>query len=117
MIRRPPRSTLFPYTTLFRSLRLDGDVEVRRRLVGDDEPRPPRQRDRADDALPHAAAHLAGVLAHPPLGWGDSNGAVTVLQGLAVRAAAQVLVKELGLPRTPSLGVDWTGARDRGRRD
>src|SRR5256886_2971958 len=25
MIRRPPRSTLFPYTTLFRSLRLDLD--------------------------------------------------------------------------------------------
>src|SRR5258708_18879033 len=24
MIRRPPRSTLFPYTTLFRSARLDG---------------------------------------------------------------------------------------------
>src|SRR3712207_441147 len=24
MIRRPPRSTLFPYTTLFRSLPLDG---------------------------------------------------------------------------------------------
>src|SRR2546430_10754914 len=24
MIRRPPRSTLFPYTTLFRSLHLDG---------------------------------------------------------------------------------------------
>src|SRR2546429_7384319 len=24
MIRRPPRSTLFPYTTLFRSLGLDG---------------------------------------------------------------------------------------------
>src|SRR3712207_8346361 len=28
MIRRPPRSTLFPYTTLFRS---DGDPEARRR--------------------------------------------------------------------------------------
>src|SRR5256885_14395210 len=26
MIRRPPRSTLFPYTTLFRSLLLDGDA-------------------------------------------------------------------------------------------
>src|SRR5260370_10856888 len=26
MIRRPPRSTLFPYTTLFRSLRLQGDA-------------------------------------------------------------------------------------------
>src|SRR5258705_10521568 len=30
MIRRPPRSTLFPYTTLFRSL-----VEVRRNFVAD----------------------------------------------------------------------------------
>src|SRR2546427_13281619 len=27
MIRRPPRSTLFPYTTLFRSL-LDGSLQV-----------------------------------------------------------------------------------------
>src|SRR3712207_7685322 len=26
MIRRPPRSTLFPYTTLFRSLRDQGDA-------------------------------------------------------------------------------------------
>src|SRR5256885_16555214 len=28
MIRRPPRSTLFPYTTLFRSRRTDGRIEV-----------------------------------------------------------------------------------------
>src|SRR2546422_8308539 len=28
MIRRPPRSTLFPYTTLFRSLAEAGDVAV-----------------------------------------------------------------------------------------
>src|SRR5258708_21985566 len=27
MIRRPPRSTLFPYTTLFRSATLDNDNE------------------------------------------------------------------------------------------
>src|SRR3989449_11373391 len=26
MIRRPPRSTLFPYTTLFRSILVDGSV-------------------------------------------------------------------------------------------
>src|SRR2546426_3113965 len=32
MIRRPPRSTLFPYTTLFRSLRVRG----RRRPCNDD---------------------------------------------------------------------------------
>src|SRR5689334_25041219 len=30
MIRRPPRSTLFPYTTLFRSLK-DADLEAARR--------------------------------------------------------------------------------------
>src|SRR5437764_5240350 len=28
MIRRPPRSTLFPYTTLFRSLQLAREVEL-----------------------------------------------------------------------------------------
>src|SRR2546430_10375272 len=41
MIRRPPRSTLFPYTTLFRSPRAD--------------PRPL--------ARPHGGSHLTGV--HP----------------------------------------------------
>src|SRR3712207_7115248 len=34
MIRRPPRSTLFPYTTLFRSFsRIDGDVDELLRLA------------------------------------------------------------------------------------
>src|SRR5438034_3729575 len=33
MLRRPPRSTLFPYTTLFRSLDANGHVAARRRLV------------------------------------------------------------------------------------
>src|SRR2546430_16926158 len=28
MIRRPPRSTLFPYTTLFRSIRFKGQPDV-----------------------------------------------------------------------------------------
>src|SRR3712207_7433607 len=40
MIRRPPRSTLFPYTTLFRSRDLDGlgvVIEVPRRERADDE--------------------------------------------------------------------------------
>src|SRR2546429_6672931 len=31
MIRRPPRSTLFPYTTLFRSLEAQGQVQARSR--------------------------------------------------------------------------------------
>src|SRR5687767_15663716 len=33
MIRRPPRSTLFPYTTLFRSLR-EAPLQVRPQLGG-----------------------------------------------------------------------------------
>src|SRR5256885_13050798 len=35
MIRRPPRSTLFPYTTLFRSLELDTITADRREIVGE----------------------------------------------------------------------------------
>src|SRR5690348_17415834 len=42
MIRRPPRSTLFPYTTLFRSPLHDG------------RPADDRPRRLADDGLPHA---------------------------------------------------------------
>src|SRR2546421_1108820 len=34
MIRRPPRSTLFPYTTLFRSKLLVDDPKVKQGLVG-----------------------------------------------------------------------------------
>src|SRR2546422_7100388 len=40
MIRRPPRSTLFPYTTLFRS----GRRERRRRRTGDQSQEQERQR-------------------------------------------------------------------------
>src|SRR3712207_7474989 len=44
MIRRPPRSTLFPYTTLFRSALLDVEEDEVARAAnpgrGDDEARP-----------------------------------------------------------------------------
>src|SRR3712207_8102756 len=58
MIRRPPRSTLFPYTTLFRSeayLTADYNAEMIEHID-----RFPRLRDRAiyvgetDDIVPHA---------------------------------------------------------------
>src|SRR5437870_9629214 len=49
MIRRPPRSTLFPYTTLFRSQR-PGRRHRRRRVRTEPRPRPahgvPERRDR-----------------------------------------------------------------------
>src|SRR5437870_7564786 len=49
MIRRPPRSTLFPYTTLFRSRR--DDHERRRQLLGVGAPllRVPALRDRSEE--------------------------------------------------------------------
>src|SRR3712207_9490659 len=69
MIRRPPRSTLFPYTTLFRSLAgqhalladevVDGPVQVDRAQVGvrddralGDRPVGERREDRVDRAAP-----------------------------------------------------------------
>src|SRR5690348_17759626 len=36
MIRRPPRSTLFPYTTLFRSLTLNDIIKLTHADVSDD---------------------------------------------------------------------------------
>src|SRR3712207_7328360 len=57
MIRRPPRSTLFPYTTLFRSLPVDGQIAAAQ-LLGDprthhvdadDAPGPPVAADLGDD--------------------------------------------------------------------
>src|SRR2546426_5426324 len=50
MIRRPPRSTLFPYTTLFRSHRepQDLELEVARQL-----PRSPERVERAAQLLEH----------------------------------------------------------------
>src|SRR3712207_9525648 len=39
MIRRPPRSTLFPYTTLFRSVEVVDQVDAGRRRRGEVGPR------------------------------------------------------------------------------
>src|SRR3712207_7583821 len=52
MIRRPPRSTLFPYTTLFRSSAGRGD-----RDDGDD--------GLGHDLLPHQAIHSPAITRRP----------------------------------------------------
>src|SRR5260221_9863037 len=66
MIRRPPRSTLFPYTTLFRSrvVRADaaGDVRIRRELV--DVLRLLLAHSRRDGGDGVAGAVLGQVVAH-----------------------------------------------------
>src|SRR5690349_22454979 len=69
MIRRPPRSTLFPYTTLFRSAasvgrpcrRIAGRERLHRRLVhGVDVAHRPVILRAGDDDLGVAAAHVPG---------------------------------------------------------
>src|SRR2546426_9332096 len=70
MIRRPPRSTLFPYTTLFRSLaRARLQLVTRREVVPQ---RGPGEKERALLAQqlgverPHRPARLAVEHHHPP---------------------------------------------------
>src|SRR3712207_9498908 len=79
MIRRPPRSTLFPYTTLFRSVavghvggridrqalrrRQEARVEIRRSVVAD---LVPDGKGDAEEALP-ADAPVAGQAVDPVL--------------------------------------------------
>src|SRR3712207_8242860 len=70
MIRRPPRSTLFPYTTLFRSVGDLGDLLVE---------------DEVAD-LDHQAA-LAALLHHERQ-LGDDDRLLAVRQRLGVRARA-----------------------------
>src|SRR2546430_15992509 len=53
MIRRPPRSTLFPYTTLFRSLNLARDIAVQHNMPDE---RPSGVADRRYDSLARGRA-------------------------------------------------------------
>src|SRR2546422_3059313 len=64
MIRRPPRSTLFPYTTLFRSLaRAIGTGEARRAQAGDaggeHDPRDELHRDRKSTRLNSSHGYIS----------------------------------------------------------
>src|SRR3712207_7855835 len=63
MIRRPPRSTLFPYTTLFRSRRrrLGADAPVRAAEVHG-AVRDARRAPAADDEVPDGPQRLAAVV-------------------------------------------------------
>src|SRR3712207_8014903 len=56
MIRRPPRSTLFPYTTLFRSLAVEADAPRGRLEEPGDQP---GRRGLAAAGLPHEPERLA----------------------------------------------------------
>src|SRR3712207_8542592 len=61
MIRRPPRSTLFPYTTLFRSLLPVGRIRrvgIERRRIGQSPRGPAVRRDAVDVAALTGPCHV-----------------------------------------------------------
>src|SRR6266699_7161277 len=89
MIRRPPRSTLFPYTTLFRSAH---------------GPRPRGRRRRALAYLVRGPgrASRARALRHPARGHAPQPRAPPTLEGRAARPGVR--------------GVELGGARGRGGR-
>src|SRR3989449_9881810 len=74
MIRRPPRSTLFPYTTLFRSLwkarRLLRGIELERRIDLD----APPAREEPVEALQARVQPRLGARAHAVLPGGPPRG-------------------------------------------
>src|SRR5688572_32482060 len=71
MIRRPPRSTLFPYTTLFRSGR-PVLVQIRNGIVGNLVVGDPRIRRGSDERFRRAEGHGA-VVNLPPVGRSEEH--------------------------------------------
>src|SRR3712207_7030610 len=60
MIRRPPRSTLFPYTTLFRSPGLEMDRKTVKDKLGSGEPSPQRWWEQAGRCIVRSGAWSPG---------------------------------------------------------
>src|SRR3989442_15073865 len=98
MIRRPPRSTLFPYTTLFRSQLRRVDEVVLDRITGPHDFGALEARDRADEGLLSVdgqtrrnavRVHLLGV---EPVGLQDH------LMALAIREALDLVLDGGAIP-------------------
>src|SRR3712207_1800077 len=95
MIRRPPRSTLFPYTTLFRSDALDADLGAGDLLLDRDQPLADLRRrgvhggDRL--AADHLQTHARGRVVVEALGEAD----VLVGDGVADTAADPLAVRSV----------------------
>src|SRR3712207_6317379 len=117
MIRRPPRSTLFPYTTLFRSEAVAGSLLREPRTddpVPRDEPRPAPLRRRWQRQRP---AEEGGQLRHRPPGDADAAWCLRGCRQRSVHAA-----DDAGLPQRRDLSASpepepgpharaWAGAR------
>src|SRR2546425_6291879 len=92
MIRRPPRSTLFPYTTLFRScqaIRPDGDAWLVSSPQGE-----VRVRYRTDEALGVIDFHLSPAPGLEALAASRSEEHTSELQSLAYLVCRLLLEKK-----------------------
>src|SRR3712207_4863033 len=88
MIRRPPRSTLFPYTTLFRSENMFGDI------------------------LSDLAGELAGSLGiAPSINASDDRCMAQAAHGSAPDIAGQGLANPIAMILSAGMLLDWLGTR------
>src|SRR2546425_7104068 len=92
MIRRPPRSTLFPYTTLFRS------TSGRARLAWQPGPAPAFSVEATIDSLAHGVLGLAGASA-AARGTPRSEEHTSELQSLAYLVCRLLLEKKKKIRR------------------
>src|SRR2546428_4793292 len=94
MIRRPPRSTLFPYTTLFRSPRL----RLRFQAV---DPRAGRRLGRHELAVPHD--RVANLVEHGAVQPGRSEEHTSELQSRSDLVCRLLLEKKKNTPLSHEL--------------
>src|SRR2546426_1813696 len=122
MIRRPPRSTLFPYTTLFRSPRVSASEShhIREELVS--------ERNAVDQILARAAQVLGVLTKEPGVAAGPSldeavlerlellrGTSERLFLGLAVQhGAGRTLFVEVASPMGAWAGAPGTGGPDAG---
>ena len=94
-------------------LRLHGDVECGRGLVGDQEARLARERECEQGALAHPARQLVGIVLDPTLGVGDAD----EVEQLDARAARFALLHLAVQPdRVDELGADGEHGIEAGHR-
>ena len=78
------------------NLRLDGDVERRRRFIGNEQPRPAGDGDCDHHALPHAAGKLVRIRIYPLRRVGNSDHVQQCDRPFARRATAEALMQDQG---------------------